>query len=70
MLRLLTYDYDTVAQEELDERARAMAEELRARGIKAADQGCEEGEPDRPARLRPHTATAVHVAARRAAAGA
>lgn len=46
VLRLLSYDYDTIAQEELDERAHAITEGLRARGIEAADQGCESGEPD------------------------
>ncbi len=47
VLRLLNYDYDTAAEEDLDERARAVAAELRARGLNAEDQGCEEGEPDR-----------------------
>lgn len=46
VLRLLSYDYDTVAQSELDERAHAITRELRSRGLDAADQGCEEGEPD------------------------
>lgn len=47
VLRLLSYDYDTTAESVLNERARAVTEELRARGLDAADQGCESGEPDR-----------------------
>ena len=50
VLRLLSYDYDTAAESELDERAHAITRELRARGLDAADQGCEQGEPD-PAEL-------------------
>jgi hypothetical protein len=46
VLRLLSYDYDTASQTELDDRAHAITEGLRARGIAAADQGCESGEPD------------------------
>ena len=46
VLRLLSYDYDTASQNELDERAHAVTEGLRARGIEATDQGCESGEPD------------------------
>jgi hypothetical protein len=46
VLRVLSYDYDTVAQSELDERAHVITQELRARGLGANDEGCEEGEPD------------------------
>ena len=47
VLRLLSYDYDTAAESELEERARAVTQELRAQGLDASDQGCESGEPDR-----------------------
>jgi hypothetical protein len=47
VLRLLSYDYDTTTESVLNERARAVTEELRARGLDADDQGCESGEPDR-----------------------
>jgi hypothetical protein len=47
MLRLMSYDYDTTSEEELEERARAVTAQLRARGIPADDRGCEDGVPDR-----------------------
>ena len=50
VLHVLSYDYDTVAEEILDERARTITRELKSQGIPAADQGCEVGEPD-PAML-------------------
>lgn len=46
VLRVLSYDYDAVAQAELDERADAITSELHARGLSADDQGCERGEPE------------------------
>lgn len=46
VLHVLSYDYDTVSEEELTDRARAITQELQSRGIPAADQGCEAGEPD------------------------
>lgn len=47
VLRLLSYDYDTASQFELDERAHAVTRQLETRGLHADDQGCEPGEPDR-----------------------
>ena len=47
VLRLLSYDYDTVSENELEERAWAVIQELRSRGLVADDQGCEAGEADR-----------------------
>jgi myosin heavy subunit len=47
VLRLLSYDYDTASQAELDERTRAVTRQLETRGLHADDQGCEPGEPDR-----------------------
>ena len=47
VLRLLSYDYDTASEAELEQRACAVTEELRSRGLNADDQGCEAGEPDR-----------------------
>lgn len=47
VLRLLSYDYDTASQTELDERAHAVTRQLETRGVHADDQGCEPGEPDR-----------------------
>lgn len=47
VLRLLSYDYDTVDESELEQRAHAVTQELRAQGLEASDQGCEAGEPDR-----------------------
>lgn len=50
VLHVLSYDYDTVAEEVLDQRARTITRELQSQGIPAADQGCDVGEPD-PAML-------------------
>jgi hypothetical protein len=46
VLRLMSYDYDTVDETVLDDRAHAVTQELRARGIDATDNGCEADEPD------------------------
>jgi hypothetical protein len=46
VLRVLSYDYDTAAQADFDERADAITRELHARGIDADDHGCERGEPE------------------------
>lgn len=50
VLHVLSYDYDTATEEILAERARAITQELKSQGIPAADEGCEDGEPD-PAML-------------------
>ncbi len=50
VLHVLSYDYDTVSEEDLDLRARTITRELQSQGIPAADQGCDVGEPD-PAML-------------------
>ncbi len=46
VLGLLSYDYDVASEFELNERARAVIQELRSHGLYVDDQGYEAGEPD------------------------
>ncbi|MCX4821010.1 hypothetical protein OG883_14025 [Streptomyces sp. NBC_01142] len=46
VLRVLSYDHDTAARDELDDRGRALSRQLQAHGIRASEPQAEEGDPD------------------------
>ena len=46
-VRVLSFDYDTAAQQVLDERGETILRGLRSHGLTVEDNGCEAGEPER-----------------------
>ena len=46
VVRVLSYDYDTASQADLDKRGEAILRGLRDNGLNAEDNGCEAGEPE------------------------
>ncbi|MFE7036767.1 hypothetical protein ACFU9Y_41385 [Streptomyces sp. NPDC057621] len=46
VLRVFSYDYDTAARDELDDRGRVIYRAMRAEGVPVSEPQAEEGEPD------------------------